>query len=73
MVAASGSMTFRLPSDLQAAFVAACKANDQSAAQVLRAAMRAYLETHAQPALPLEAVAKPKGRKRARSGPLRGS
>ena len=53
----TSSMTFRLPSDLQAAFIAACKANDQSAAQVLRAAMRDYLERNAQPALPLEAVA----------------
>lgn len=44
----NSSMTFRLPSDLQAAFVAACKANDQSAAQVLRAAMRDYLERNAQ-------------------------
>lgn len=62
-MADNSSMTFRLPADLQAAFVAACKANDQSAAQVLRAAMRDYLERNAQAALPLEAVAKPKGRK----------
>ena len=59
----NSSMTFRLPSDLQAAFIAACKANDVSAAQVLRAAMRDYLERNAQPALPLEAVATSKGRK----------
>lgn len=57
-------MTFRLPADLQAAFVAACKANDMSAAQVLRAAMRDYLERNAQPALPLtKGKGKPKGRK----------
>lgn len=62
-MADNSSMTFRLPADLQAAFVAACKANDQSAAQVLRAAMRDYLERNAQAALPLEAVAKAKGRK----------
>lgn len=60
-MASSGSMTFRVEPDLQAAFVAACKANDQSAAQVLRAAMRDYLERNAQPALPLPA--KGKGRK----------
>lgn len=59
----NSSMTFRLPSDLQSAFVAACKANDQSAAQVLRAAMRDYLERNAQAALPLGGAAKPKGRK----------
>lgn len=52
-MADNSSMTFRLPADLQAAFIAACKANDQSAAQVLRAAMRDYLERNAQPALPL--------------------
>lgn len=39
-----GTMTFRCPSDLQAAFVAACKAQDVTAAQVLRAAMRDFLE-----------------------------
>lgn len=60
----SSSMTFRVDADLQAAFIAACKSNDVSAAQVLRAAMRAYLENNSQGALPLEAVAKPKRRKR---------
>lgn len=44
MPAASSSMTFRLPGDLQAAFVAACKADDRSAAQVLRGFMREYLK-----------------------------
>jgi len=38
-----GSMTFRVEADLQTDFVAACKANDITAAQVLRAAMRDYL------------------------------
>lgn len=60
-MADNASMTFRLPADLQAAFVAACKANDMSAAQVLRAAMREYLERNAQPALPLRG--KGRGRK----------
>ena len=59
----NSSMTFRLPSDLQAAFIAACKSNDVSAAQVLRAAMRDYLERNAQPSLPLGGAAKPKRRK----------
>ena len=59
-MASSGSMTFRVEPDLQAAFVAACKANDLSAAQVLRAAMRDYLERNAQPALPLPSKGKAK-------------
>jgi hypothetical protein len=45
--------TFRVDPDLQAAFVAACKAQDMTAAQVLRAAMRDFLKDHAQFALPL--------------------
>lgn len=48
-----GSMTFRLPTELQAAFVAACKASDMSAAQVLRGFMREYVAQRAQLALPL--------------------
>lgn len=60
MASASGSMTFRVDPDLQAAFVAACKAQDMTAAQVLRAAMRDFLAAHPQPALPLP---KGKGRK----------
>lgn len=39
----NGTMTFRCPSDLQAAFVAACQAQDISSAQVLRAAMRDFV------------------------------
>lgn len=57
------SMTFRLPADLQAAFLAACKGNDRSAAQVLREAMREYVERHAQGAL---ALTEAQGRKRKR-------
>lgn len=38
------SMTFRLDADLHAAFLAACKAADRSAAQELRAFMREYIE-----------------------------
>lgn len=38
------SMTFRLEADLQAAFLAACKAADRSAAQELRAFMRSYVD-----------------------------
>lgn len=40
------SMTFRLPADLQAAFVSACKGRDRTAAQELRAFMREYVERH---------------------------
>lgn len=40
------SMTFRLPADLHAAFVAACRARDRSAAQELRAFMRQYVELY---------------------------
>lgn len=58
------SMTFRVDAELQAAFVAACKASDQSAAQVLRDAMRAYLAEKAQAALPLGGTTKRKGSKR---------
>ena len=47
-MADTSSMTFRLPADLQAAFVAACKANDRSAAQELRAFMRDYVARGAQ-------------------------
>lgn len=47
------SMTFRLPADLQAAFVAACKSHDRSAAQVLRAFMRQYVQRSAEGLSPL--------------------
>jgi hypothetical protein len=43
------SMTFRVDASLQSSFLAACKATDRSAAQVLRAAMRSYLENPKQP------------------------
>lgn len=47
------TMTFRLPADLRAAFLAACKAADRSAAQELRAFMRSYVQSRAQGVLPL--------------------
>ena len=53
------SMSIRVDADLLKAFVSACKARDITASQVLRAAMRDYLERNAQPALPL-----PKGKVR---------
>lgn len=40
---------FRLPSDLLKAFNAACEDNDQTAAQVLRAAVREYVTRNAKP------------------------
>jgi len=58
----SGNMTFRVEEELQVAFVAACKANDMSAAQVLRAAMRDYLSNNNQGSLPLTGKAKAKGK-----------
>lgn len=59
----SGSMTFRVDPELQAAFVMRCKALDVTAAQVLRAAMRDFVESNAQAPLPLGTAPKPKGRK----------
>lgn len=58
------AMTFRLDAGLRTAFLQACKRNDESAAQVLRAAMRDYLAKHRQTVLPfpVESVAK-KGKK----------
>lgn len=58
-MAADVGMTFRLPAELRDAFTAACQSNDETAAQVLRRAIREYLERNAQPALPL-----PKGKDR---------
>lgn len=40
---------FRLPSDLLKAFNKACEDNDQTAAQVLRAAVRDYVTKYAKP------------------------
>lgn len=40
---------FRLSSDLLNAFNRACEDNDQTAAQVLRAAVREYVTKHAKP------------------------
>lgn len=56
------SMTFRVDDDLQAAFVVACKRNDLTAAQVLRAAMRDYLARNAQSPLALDGGGKRKGK-----------
>lgn len=61
MPAPAGSITFRLDPELQAAFAAACKAADLSAAQVLRAAVRDFVDANPQSPLPLAA---PKGRKK---------
>lgn len=40
------TFTFRIDESLKQAFVRAARANDQTAAQVLRAAMREYLARH---------------------------
>lgn len=58
----TGSMTFRVEDELQVAFVAACKRNDVSAAQVLRSAMREYLARNAQATLPLDGARTKKGK-----------
>lgn len=55
------SMTFRVDAELQAAFAAACKASDVSAAQVLRAAMREFVNANAQTRLALQ----PSGKRKA--------
>lgn len=43
MIEKTEALNFRLESELKAAFLAACKANDVTAAQVLRAAVRQYV------------------------------
>lgn len=45
------TMNFRLPEELKKAFDDACKGNDQTAAQVLRAMMREYVKKNAQGSL----------------------
>ena len=47
------NLTIRCDLDLKLAFIAACKAGDVNASQVLRAAMRDYLASSSQPSLPL--------------------
>lgn len=49
----TASLTLRLDPDLHRAFLAACSARDRSAAQEVRAFMRAYVAAHAQGELPL--------------------
>jgi antitoxin component of RelBE/YafQ-DinJ toxin-antitoxin module len=44
----------RVPAELKRAFDAACKANDQTASQVIRALMRDYVSRNAQGTLALE-------------------
>lgn len=56
MIEKTEALNFRVESELKAAFVAACKANDVNAAQVLRAAMRQYLKDNGQAALPPKSV-----------------
>lgn len=44
-------ITHRVPADLKRAFEQACKANDQTASQVIRALMREYVRKNAQGSL----------------------
>lgn len=41
------NLTIRVPVELRDRFLQVCKASDVTASQVLRAAMRAYVERHA--------------------------
>lgn len=45
------TFTFRVDEDLKAAFTAAAKGNDRSAAQILRETMREYIAAEAPPTL----------------------
>jgi len=48
------NLTIRCDLELKKAFIAACKADDVNASQVLRGAMRDYLASRPQPSLPLK-------------------
>jgi len=54
----AGSITFRLDPELQAAFMAACKAADLTAAQYLRAAVRDFVNANPQSPAPFDNVRK---------------
>lgn len=45
------NLTIRCDLELKKAFIAACKADDVNASQVLRGAMRDFLAAHSQPSL----------------------
>lgn len=62
-MANDSNLTIRVPAEMRDRFLQVCKDQDVTASQILRAAMRAYLESNAQGALPLGGAAKPKGRK----------
>lgn len=62
-MANDSNLTIRVPAEMRDRFLQVCKAKDVTASQILRAAMRDYLESNAQGALPLSAAPKPKGRK----------
>lgn len=62
-MANDSNLTIRVPAEMRDRFLQVCKAKDVTASQILRAAMRDFLETNAQPALPFGGAAKPKGRK----------
>lgn len=44
-------VNYRVPEDLKRAFESACKGNDQTASQVVRALMREYVKKNAQGSL----------------------
>lgn len=62
-MAKSAALSIRVDAELLKAFVSACKDRDITASQVLRAAMRDFLERNPQASLPLtvgKGRAKPK-------------
>lgn len=46
---AESGMPIRIDDDLRSEFIQTCRVNDQTAAQVLRAFMRQYVETSKRP------------------------
>lgn len=59
-MADDAALTIRLPADLRAAFMAACKDADLTASQVLRAAIREFVERRPQGSLALDGKARAK-------------
>lgn len=63
-------LAIRVDADLRAAFLGACKGQDQTAAQAVRAFMREYVAQHGQQSLPMP---KPKGQSRTAAKPAKSS
>lgn len=52
-MANDSNLTIRVPAEMRDRFLQVCKAKDVTASQILRAAMRDFLERNPQPSLPL--------------------